>query len=751
MHPSSNGDREPASGTAPPTAGTRTGKPLPRHRANTSVWPMRMGIAGLVLLSFVAGFWVWAAARGPQLPRLAYTEPLSAVSARQVASLTVRPGDVIIGEWAGTRGAANGADPDFLVDYPVQQVDALAARAEAAGVRLTLATRPPHATPEATLRYLLTAALFIGLGFVFYRQMRPGGSNAELGGTGKSDVTFDDVAGTQGAAEELREMVDFLRAPDRFARLGARIPKGALLVGPPGTGKTLLARAVAGEAGVPFFSVSGSEVTGFLVGMGASRIKSLFKKARKRGGVIFIDEIDALGGKRGRNRSHNEDDRTLNQLLVEMDGFDPLHGVVVIAATNRPDDLDEALKRPGRFDRMVSVSPPNASGREDILRLHVGRRGIPLHGEVDLGRLARLTPGSTGAELANLLNEAAIGAAREQQGEVRWAHLDAARDRLLLGKERTGFRALDQERCTVAYHEAGHALVGVLCAPEDGLHKVTIQPRGQAMGVAYFAPSDDRFLYRAGRARGGGTGVRPARHHQRRAERPAAGERDRPQDGVPAGDGRRDRAADPRRRNGQPERGGARPHGPRGADDSGAPVRADTGGAGGQPRTARRAGPRAAGPRDDRGRRSGGDHGGGGPCTSGVARRGLCRPVRPAPRAPGELSFEAWSATKRGPAARPDLFRLPLFFVARIRLPSPKPPRGVTRARRPFCPAELDAPTDLLAASRHPAKHAARRPALDQTEAAAGGPECPPVAASGRLPLCRNRCSIGLPRLRRRP
>jgi cell division protease FtsH len=309
-------------------------------------------------------------------------------------------------------------------------------------------------------------------------------------------VTFADVGGTQGAAEELREMVDFLRAPERFAALGARIPKGALLVGPPGTGKTLLARAVAGEAGVPFFSLSGSEVTGFLVGMGAHRLKTLFRRARKRGGVIFIDEIDALGGKRGRNRSHNEDDRTLNQLLVEMDGFDPLAGVVVLAATNRPDDLDEALKRPGRFDRTISVAPPTSAGREEILHLHVQRRGIPLHPEVELGRLARLTPGSTGADLANLLNEAAINAARAGAEQVRWAHLDAARDWLLLGKERKGFRALDQERCTVAYHEAGHALVGVLAAPEDGLHKVTIQARGQAMGVAYFSPSDDRFLYR---------------------------------------------------------------------------------------------------------------------------------------------------------------------------------------------------------------------------------------------------------------
>jgi cell division protease FtsH len=247
---------------------------------------------------------------------------------------------------------------------------------------------------------------------------------------------------------------------------------------------------------VPFFSLSGSEVTGFLVGMGAHRIKALFKKARKKGGVIFIDEIDALGGHRGRNRSHNEDDRTLNQLLVEMDGFDPLDGVVVIAATNRPDDLDAALRRPGRFDRTITVSTPSSAGREEILRLHATKRKIPLAPDVDLARMARLTPGSSGAELANLLNEAAIAAAREGETRVGWSHVEQARDRMLLGKERKGFRALDRERCTVAYHEAGHALAGVVCAPEDGLHKVTIQARGQALGVAFFSPGDDRSLHR---------------------------------------------------------------------------------------------------------------------------------------------------------------------------------------------------------------------------------------------------------------
>ncbi|HEX2079888.1 MAG TPA: AAA family ATPase [Longimicrobium sp.] len=483
---------------ASPESGVSTGKHLPDREVDGffTARGVRIGISALVVLALAAGVWAWLAARRPDPAPLAYSALLNGLRQGKVESLVVRPGDVVLGEWAGAAGDANGADPDFVVSYPLQEVDGLAARAEAAGVTLTLANAPGHTTPRAVLSMLIQVALLLGVGYVLFRHVRNSGGEAELGGSGESDVTFADVAGTQGAAEELREMVDFLRAPERFAALGARIPKGALLVGPPGTGKTLLARAVAGEAGVPFFSISGSEVTGFLVGMGAHRLKTLFKRARKHGGVIFIDELDALGGKRGRNRSHNEDDRTLNQLLVEMDGFDPLHGVVVIAATNRPDDLDEALRRPGRFDREISVAPPTTAGREEILRLHVERRRIPLHEEVDLTRLARLTPGSTGAELANLLNEAAITAARNGDEAVRWTHLDSARDRLLLGKERKGFRALDAERATVAYHEAGHALVGVLCAPEDGLHKVTIQPRGQAMGVAYFSPSDDRFLYR---------------------------------------------------------------------------------------------------------------------------------------------------------------------------------------------------------------------------------------------------------------
>jgi cell division protease FtsH len=462
-------------------------KPLMSRRVQQ--WLVGVTATALVALILYLHF------RTEQEPsrELAYSDLLAALPQHRVQALVVQPGAEVRGWWRGHDPRRSPAD--FRVVYPVQDVDALSERAQAAGTRLTLEQAPdPHGLQDRLTLLVLLATLGLAVYFVFrHIRAQDGG---DIGGTAGSDTTFKDVAGTQGAAEELRELVEFLRSPEAFDAVGARIPKGALLVGPPGTGKTLLARAVAGEAGVSFYSVAGSEVTGFLVGMGAHRIRSLFRKARRTGGVVFIDEIDVLGGKRGRNRSHNEDDRTLNQLLVEMDGFSPLDGVVVIAATNRPEDLDEALKRPGRFDRIISVAAPNADGREEILRLHAGRRRIPLGADVELARLARLTPGATGAELANLLNESAIAAAREGSKTVHWAHIEQARDRLLLGKERTGFRALDLERCIVAYHEAGHALAGVVCCPEDGLHKVTIQARGQALGVAFFSPDDDRSLYR---------------------------------------------------------------------------------------------------------------------------------------------------------------------------------------------------------------------------------------------------------------
>jgi cell division protease FtsH len=446
----------------------------------------------LVAAAAIALPLMWSDAPEPRT--LTYTQLFGAVDDGRVRSLTIVPGEEIRGTWTGT--AATPGEPDFVTVYPVQDADALVQRATAAGVEVRFMRARDRMFYRQVIAFGVQFLLLGALGYLVFLNLRGGTGNGKVGRRGDgSDTTFGDVAGTQGAAEELREVVEFLRQPAAFAAMGAHVPKGVLLVGPPGTGKTLLARAVAGEAGVPFFHISGSEVTGFIVGLGAHRIRMLFKKARKKGGVIFIDELDSLGGARGRNRAHNEDDRTLNQLLVEMDGFAPTEGVVVVGATNRPDDLDPALKRPGRFDRLVTVGLPTVDGRAAILRLHTERRGIPLSEDVDLVRLARLTPGASGADLANLINEAAIAAVRMQADRVNWSHFEIARDRMLLGKERVGFRANEREWRIVAYHEAGHAIAGVVACPEDGLHKVTIQPRGQAMGVAHFAPDDDRHLH----------------------------------------------------------------------------------------------------------------------------------------------------------------------------------------------------------------------------------------------------------------
>ncbi|HET9986504.1 MAG TPA: AAA family ATPase [Longimicrobiales bacterium] len=452
--------------------------------------------AALLLLLVFVGPGVWG--RLHRLPTLTYTQLLQAMDAGRVADLTIQPGERILGQWTRATGAARVRDEGyaFEVVFPQASADAVVARAERAGVPVSFAPPPDYERYKDWLGIALPLLLVGGTFLFLMLNVRKQGGNGDVGREiGGTATTFKDVAGTQGAAEELHEVVEFLRAPAAFLRMGAQVPKGVLLVGPPGTGKTLLARAVAGEAGVPFFHVSGSEITGFIVGLGAHRIRTLFKKARKKGGVIFIDELDVLGGTRGKNGSHNEDDRTLNQLLVELDGFSPRDGVVVLGATNRPEALDKALKRPGRFDRTVTVGLPAVDGREAILRLHAERRGVPLAEDIDFSRLARLTPGASGAELANLLNEAAIAAVREEASSVAWRHVEIARDRMLLGKERIGFRAQQHEWRIVAYHEAGHALTGVLCSPEDGLHKVTIQPRGQAMGVAFFSPEDDRHLH----------------------------------------------------------------------------------------------------------------------------------------------------------------------------------------------------------------------------------------------------------------
>ncbi len=356
-----------------------------------------------------------------------------------------------------------------------------------------------------------TALVYIGpvilialLWIFMIRQMQAGGnkalsfgkSRARLLGAQQKKATFKDVAGIDEAKEELQEIIDFLKDPQKFQKLGGRIPKGVLLVGPPGTGKTLLARAIAGEANVPFFSLSGSDFVEMFVGVGASRVRDLFEQGKKNAPcIIFIDEIDAVGRHRGAGLGggHDEREQTLNALLVEMDGFESNEGVILIAATNRPDVLDPALLRPGRFDRRVVVPRPDVKGREEILRVHT--RKVPLNDDVDLSVTARGTPGFSGADLANLVNEAALWAARQNRKSVAMNDFELSKDKVLMGVERKSMILSDEEKRNTAYHEAGHAMVAAMTPKADPLHKVTIIPRGMALGVTMQLPIDDKHTY----------------------------------------------------------------------------------------------------------------------------------------------------------------------------------------------------------------------------------------------------------------
>jgi cell division protease FtsH len=347
--------------------------------------------------------------------------------------------------------------------------------------------------------------LLIGVWVFFMRQMQGGGgrgamsfgrSRARLLGEDQVKVTFADVAGVDEAKDEVKELVDFLRDPTKFQNLGGRIPRGVLLVGSPGTGKTLLARAVAGEAKVPFFTISGSDFVEMFVGVGASRVRDMFEQAKKQAPcIIFIDEIDAVGRHRGAGLGggHDEREQTLNQLLVEMDGFEGNEGVIVIAATNRPDVLDPALLRPGRFDRQVVVPLPDIRGREQILRVHLNK--VPIESHVEIMPIARGTPGFSGADLANLVNEAALFAARANKAKVGMAELDHAKDKIMMGAERRSMVMDDNEKKLTAYHESGHALVGLMVTEHDPVYKVTIIPRGRALGVTMFLPEQDRYSH----------------------------------------------------------------------------------------------------------------------------------------------------------------------------------------------------------------------------------------------------------------
>jgi cell division protease FtsH len=346
--------------------------------------------------------------------------------------------------------------------------------------------------------------LFIGVWIFFMRQMQGGGAKALSFGKARArlisekhnKITFADVAGVDEAKEELREIIEFLKDPQKFQKLGGKIPKGVLLVGPPGTGKTLLAKAIAGEANVPFFSISGSDFVEMFVGVGASRVRDLFEQGKKHAPcIIFMDEIDAVGRHRGAGLGggHDEREQTLNQLLVEMDGFETNEGVILIAATNRPDVLDPALLRPGRFDRQVVVPRPDVKGREEILRVHARR--IPLGPDVDLKVLSRGTPGFSGADLANLVNEAALLAARHSKKLVEMIDFESAKDKVLMGVERRSMIISEEEKRTIAYHEAGHTLVAHTLPGADPVHKVTIIPRGRALGLTQQLPSDDKYNY----------------------------------------------------------------------------------------------------------------------------------------------------------------------------------------------------------------------------------------------------------------
>ena len=368
--------------------------------------------------------------------------------------------------------------------------------------------------PEATPWYLtlfvswFPMLLLIGVWIFFMRQMQMGGkggalsfgkTRAKLQGEGEVKVTFKDVAGIDEAKEELEEIIDFLRDPQKFTRLGGRIPKGVLLAGPPGTGKTLLARAIAGEAGVPFFTISGSDFVEMFVGVGASRVRDLFTQGKKNAPcIIFIDEIDAVGRHRGAGLGggHDEREQTLNQLLVEMDGFEGNDGVIIIAATNRPDVLDPALLRPGRFDRQVVVPVPDIKGREMILDIY-GKK-TKLAADVDMAVIARGTPGFSGADLENLVNEAALLAARENKDEVDASLLERAKDKVMMGAERRSMIISDKEKEITAYHEAGHALVARLLPGADPIHKVTIIPRGRALGLTMQLPVDEKYTHARG-------------------------------------------------------------------------------------------------------------------------------------------------------------------------------------------------------------------------------------------------------------
>jgi cell division protease FtsH len=459
------------------------------HFRNFAIWV----IIGLLLLALFNLF-----QNTPQNRRgndISYSELLSQVDAGNVSDVVIQ----------GHRISGTFSDKSRTFSTYAPEDPGLVERLNKKGVKIS--ARPSDEDVPSIFNVLVSwfpMLLLIAVWIFFMRQMQSGGGRAMGFGKSKAKllterhgrVTFEDVAGVDEAKYDLQEIVEFLRDPQKFQRLGGRIPRGALLVGPPGTGKTLLARAIAGEANVPFFTISGSDFVEMFVGVGASRVRDMFEQAKKNAPcIIFIDEIDAVGRHRGAGLGGGNDEReqTLNQLLVEMDGFEANEGIILIAATNRPDVLDPALLRPGRFDRQIVVPNPDVAGREKILKVHM--RKVPLAPDIDAKTIARGTPGFSGADLANLVNEAALLAARRSKRMVTQQEFEDAKDKVMMGAERRSMAMTEEEKLATAYHEAGHALLNLLVPGNDPLHKVTIIPRGRALGVTMSLPERDKLSY----------------------------------------------------------------------------------------------------------------------------------------------------------------------------------------------------------------------------------------------------------------
>jgi len=476
--------------------------PIPQKPKTPGKWgKASKQLSFWVLLVLLAGtLFTYMSGAKEAAPQISYSQYNQEIERGNVAAVTIQEGKLVTGDFKNSVTIGGRPAKRFSVLLPIKDSEREVTRLQEKNVQIR-AER--ESTSFGSLIFMILPYIIIfGAWMLILRQMQAGGAKAFSFGKSKAKlltadspkVTFADVAGADEAKVELEEIIEFLKDPQKFTKLGGRLPKGALLVGPPGTGKTLLARAVAGEAARPFFSMSGSDFVEMFVGVGASRVRDLFEQGKAHAPcIIFIDEIDAVGRHRGAGLGggHDEREQTLNQLLVEMDGFESNEGVILIAATNRPDVLDPALLRPGRFDRQIVVDAPDLRGREGILKVHT--RNKPIADDVNITTLARGTPGMSGADLANLVNEGALLAARRSHDKIYMVDLEDAKDKVMLGVERKSMVMSEQERTLTAYHEGGHAVCTIKTKGNDPLHKVTIVPRGRAMGLAFTLPEDDRL------------------------------------------------------------------------------------------------------------------------------------------------------------------------------------------------------------------------------------------------------------------